>query len=408
MSNAHSEQLRIVVSGLAATYPYGGVFWDYLQYVIGFLDLGHDVLYLEDTGRWCYDPTNHTFVEGGENNAAFLKTQLENIDSRLVDRWFFRDGTGKTFGQDWSNVAEFCKSADLFMNISASCWMRDEYFAAQRVAFLDSDPMYTQADIPNYLSDAPSDRTIEHIQWLQEHDVFFTFAENIGQSDCLVPYQVLDWIPSRQPIVLRCFENNRVPPDQRRRMLTTVASWEPTEKGPEIDGVKYVGKSREFERFMSLPKSSGLPLELAISGGYPAETLRDRGWHLREALEISGDPVTYRDYLATSWGEWSVAKNAYVASRSGWFSCRTACYLALGVPAIVQDTGFAIPSGDGVLAFHDVPSALVAIDQLATNPDRHCQAASEIAREYFDSSKVLTRLLEQASASNTKAVNPCQ
>jgi len=121
---------------------------------------------------------------------------------------------------------------------------------------------------------------------------------------------------------------------------------------------------------------------------------------VRDALDISYDPWIYRDYLARSWGEWSVAKNAYVASRSGWFSCRTACYLALGVPAVVQDTGFSriIPSREGLLAFETREEASTAIESLRSAPERHSRAASAIAREYFDSRVILDRLVENALA----------
>jgi hypothetical protein len=396
--------LRIAVTGLAATYPFGGVFWDYVQYVLGFLDLGHDVLYVEDTGRWCYDPLAQTFVENGEQNARHLKEQLEQLDDRLAARWFYRDALGNTFGQDWRSVTEFCRHADLFLHISASCWMRDEYFAADRVAFLDSDPMYTQASVPRYLEGTADETAIAAIDMLREHDVFLTFGENIGSGDFLVPTELFDWKPTRQPIVLRCFEPHRIPAAKRRPVLTTVASWEPAEVGPVVNGIQYVGKSREFERFLELPKRSPIPIELAMSGDYPADRLRSHGWELREGLEVSKDPWVYRDYLADSLAEWSVAKNAYAASRSGWFSCRTACYLALGVPAAVQQTAFAIPTGDGVLAFEDEDSAAAAIDELVLNPQHHSEAALEIAREYFDSNKVLNALLEEASSSRPNPV----
>ena len=165
-----------------------------------------------------------------------------------------------------------------------------------------------------------------------------------------------------------------------------------------MGGVAYHGKSVEWERFLDLPSRSVLPLEVAMSGPAPVARLRARGWHVRDALEVSSDPETYRGYLAGSAGEWSVAKNAYVASRSGWFSCRTACYLALGVPAVVQDTGFGrvIPAGEGVLAFATLDQAVEAIGRLAEEPDRHAAAARAIAAEYFDSARVLTRLIEQA------------
>jgi hypothetical protein len=390
--------LRIAVTGLAATYPFGGVFWDYLQYPLGLQQLGHDVLYIEDTGKWCYDPAAGTFVESGANNAAYLAREIETLEPALADRWFYRDGAGEIFGRAWPEVVEFCRSADLFIHISASCWMRDEYFAARRVAFIDSDPMYTQASVPDYLAGTIDDAARERVEMLREHDVFFTFGENIGASDCRIPTELFNWIPTRQPVVLDCFEWASVEVSARRRVLTTVASWEPSEKGPVVNGVAYRGKSAEFERFMELPANSALPIELAMSGRAPSDRLRAHGWKLTDGYQVSSDPWVYRNYLARSFGEWSVAKNAYVASRSGWFSCRTACYIALGVPAIVQDTGFssAIPTGEGVLAFSTPAEAADAIQRLASDPERHARAALEIGREYFDARKVLGRLIEQA------------
>jgi hypothetical protein len=390
--------LRIAVTGLAATYPFGGVFWDYMQYLLGLFRLGHDVLYIEDTGKWCYDPRACTFVEDGSQNARFLARHLELLEPQLRERWFYRDGTGRTFGRTWPEVRQFCRSADLFIHVSSSCLMREEYFAAHRVAFVDSDPVYTQALIPLYLDGPLAEDDRYRIETLRRHDVFFTFAENIGAPDCHVPTELIHWIPTRQPIVLESLACAMVPLTDRRRTLTTVASWEPTEKGPEVHGVAYRGKSAEFERFVDMPAHSALPLELALSGRIPADRLRAHGWRVRDAYDVSYDPWVYRDYLARSWGEWSVAKNAYVASRSGWFSCRTACYLALGVPAVVQDTGFSrfIPSSEGLLAFDTLEEATAAIESLHGAPERHSRAAIAIAREYFDSRVILTRLVEDA------------
>ena len=395
-----AERLRIAVTGLAATYPFGGVFWDYLQWALGFARLGHDVLYVEDTGRWVYDPVAGTFVESGERNAALLAETLKAFGPVLAERWFYRDGTGQTYGWRWADVVEFCRTADLFVNISASCWMRDEYFAARRVVFIDSDPMYTQESVEGYLEGTLDALSRERVDLLRRHDVCFTFAENIGGPDCRVPTALFEWIPIRQPIVLDCFEPASVPVESLRRVLTTVGSWEPSGRGTVVGGVTYVGKSREFGRFVTLPGRSALPLELALSGQVPTEEFRIHGWGLVDPQPLSADPWRYRHYLATSLGEWSVAKHAYVASRSGWFSCRSACYLALGVPVIVQDTGFgcAIPTGRGVLPFGTMEEAVDGIEQVAADPARHGRAALDIAREYFDSDRVLSRLIGQAES----------
>lgn len=390
--------LRVAVTGLAATYPLGGVFWDYMQYVLGLHRLGCDVLYVEDTGRWCYDPAARTFVEDATAHAAYLAREIAALEPGLADKWFFRDTAGRTFGRPWADVVRFVRSADLFLHVSASCWMRDEYFGAKRLAFVDSDPVYTQASIPAYLAGTADGAERERVEMLRRHHVHFTFAENVGAAECRVPTGLFDWVPTRQPVVLDCFDRAALPVAVRRRVLTTVASWEPSEKGPVVGGVAYGGKSVEFRRFIDLPARLGVPVEVALSGPAPYDLLRERGWHLTDPYAVSSDPWVYRNYLANSLAEWSVAKHAYAASRSGWFSCRSACYLALGVPVVVQDTGFgrAIPTGEGVLAFSTPEEAADAVRTVAAEPERHARAARDIAQEYLDSRKVLSRLLETA------------
>jgi len=93
-----------------------------------------------------------------------------------------------------------------------------------------------------------------------------------------------------------------------------------------------------------------------------------------------------------------MAKNAYVASRSGWFSCRSTCYLAAGRPCVVQDTGFSdfMPTGEGVLAFSTEDEALAGIEAVRGDWGRHSRAAKRFAKEWFDSDAVLSKLLKEA------------
>ncbi len=397
-----SERLRIVVTGLAATYPYGGVFWDYLQYPLGLQRLGHDVLYLEDTGRWCYDPLRETFVPDGTSNAAVLRRWISALEPALADRWSFRDARGQVFGRPWQEVAAFCRSADLFLHVSGSCRMRDEYWSAQRVVFIDTDPMYSQASVPDYVAGTADAAARARVDELRRHDAFLTFGENVGRQDCAIPTALFDWQPTRQPIVLDRWTGAAVPVARRRATITTVASWEPTVRTDLIvEGIAYGTKGTELERMLGLPAHSRLPIELAMSGHYSKRRLRAHGWRLTEPRAVSGSPWAYRRYLARSFAEWSVAKSAYVAARTGWFSCRTASYLALGVPAVVQDTGFAgiLPTGEGLFTFCTVDEAAGAIERVASDPERHARAAREIVAAYFDSSSVLETLIERCSAS---------
>ena len=398
-----SEKLKIAVSGYAATYPYGGVFWDYIQYALGFRQLGHDVLYVEDTGRWCYDPVAQTFVGDGTANATILDAAIQHEAPELAKSWSVRDGVGEYFGMPAAEVRQFCRDADLFVHLSASCMMREEHFAADRVIFIDSDPMYTPATIPGGL-----DEGSDHLAWLRRHDAFFTFGECVGQPDCRIDTRHLDWQPTRQPIVCEVFDEHIIPVEQRRRVATTLASWEPTESATEVDGESYSGKGSEFLRFVDLPSKAAIDLELALSGAAPRDRLQAAGWRLREGWEVSSSPRVYRNYLADSTLEWSVAKNAYVKGRSGWFSCRSACYLALGVPCVLQDTGFSrhMPVGRGVIAFEDQRAALAGIDSILADPHGHAKAARDFARSEFDARHVLSDLIERSFASKPSVAAP--
>jgi hypothetical protein len=165
-------------------------------------------------------------------------------------------------------------------------------------------------------------------------------------------------------------------------------------------------KSTSFEMVRDLPGKVNVPLEIALGGSSaPRRALKELGWRLVDPLEVTRDPWTYQDYLQSSRGELSVAKQGYVVSRSGWFSERTACYLASGRPAIVQDTGFSrhIPCGAGLRAFSDEMSAIDAIEDTGANYQQECRIAREIAAEYFDFQKVLQSLLERSLASATSS-----
>lgn len=395
-----TQKLRIALSGLAATYPFGGVFWDYMQYVAGFRLLGHDVLYVEDTGSWVYDPATETMVEGGAGSAARLDEAMRQIPGDCRDSWFFADACGRTYGRSRREAEEFCASADLFLNISASCWKKDTYMKAQVTALLDSDPMYTQAYIPDVLSGVADSLSKAKVDAILAHDVHFTFAANVNSPDCLVPRELVSWIPTRQPVLFDFLQQRKVPVPARRRVLTTIGSTEPGNKALVVRGKTYSGKSAELQRFESLQSNTAIPIELAMSGKPEDFQTLLKGWNTVPSFPVSCDPWVYLDYLSHSFGEWSVAKNAYVESRSGWLATRTACYLALGVPAIIQDTGLRhlIDHGQGLMLFSTVDEARAAIESLAANPEAHSAAAAAFAREYLDYRAVLPLLIEQAFA----------
>jgi hypothetical protein len=137
-------------------------------------------------------------------------------------------------------------------------------------------------------------------------------------------------------------------------------------------------------------------LRLAVGGtAAPHARLARHGWQVVDAPAISRTPAQYQDFIADSRGEVSPAKHVYVALRTGWFSCRSAAYLAAGRPAVVEDTGFPadLRSGAGLLPFRTADDALAAIAAVEADYPRHRAAAIEVARERFAADRVLLKLL---------------
>lgn len=385
--------MKVVVCGLIATYPLGGVGWDYLAYVSGFRRLGCDVLYLEDTGQWLYDPRAGTFTDDVSYNVGYLADVLSRADQSMRQRWAVRDPNGTFHGLPIEAVKRFCDSADLFLNVSGACWLRDEYRGARRLAYLDSDPCYSQAKLLAVESGTAGKDEIFSVGLIRGHTHYFTFAENIGATDCRIPACGLRWIPTRQPIVLGDWPVTYTP---AAPCYTTVMSWKTDVTLPTIDGQRYGGKDVEFLKFIDLPSRVDVALEVAVSGDAPRQQLQRHGWLVADAFQHSHSLDAYHAYLRQSRGECSIAKNAYVASRSGWFSTRSAAYLALGKPVVVQDTGFRsrLPTGAGVFAFDDLDEAAAAIASVEGDYKRHCDAARAVAESEFAAERVLGRLLK--------------
>jgi hypothetical protein len=166
-------------------------------------------------------------------------------------------------------------------------------------------------------------------------------------------------------------------------------------------GVDYGDKRHEFERFVALPRRvPDVTLLLAIDSPKGLEPMLENGWKVMDACNAALTPGAYRDFIAASAGEWSIAKNIYVASKSGWFSCRTCCYLAAGRPAVVQDTTWSryIPSGDGLIAFDTLEQAAAGLETLRRDPYKHRVAAYDLAREYLAPDRVVAPMLEGIAA----------
>ena len=387
--------MRVVVAGLVATYPVGGVAWDYLQYVLAFHRLGCDVLYLEDTGRWLYDPQAATFTPDAAGGAGFVGRSLAALEPALAARVAVRAPDGTWHGWDGAAVARFCAASDLVLNLSGACWLRDAYRTARVVAYVDTDPGYSQAMLLAAEARDASQEAIDSAALVRSHDVFFTLGEHVGQPDCRVPTAGLCWLPTRQPIVLDRWPVSAPPADGA---FTTVLSWSIEPSPPVIGGRAYGGKDVAFLRVLDLPGRTSERLEAAISGAAPRERIAAAGWRVVDGQEVSTTVDAYQRYLVGSTGEFSVAKDVYVGTRSGWFSTRSAAYLAAGRPCVLEDTGWSahVPPGPGLRPFTTVDEAAAALAAVRGDLRAASAHARATAESSFDGVRICERLLADA------------
>ena len=381
--------MRAIVTGMVVTYPVGGVAWDYLQYALGLERLGHEVYYLEDTGWQAYDPRRHAYGDDCSYGVAFLQRTLAALSPTLARRWHVRGMDGRRFGLGAAQLADLVGGADLFLNVSGGTLLRDEYMACPCKVLIDTDPGWNHfVNFPKW--DANPGWQGSH-GW-RAHDHFFTYAERIGQPDCALPTLGIQWQPTRPLVVMDCWHAE--PPGER---WTTVMTWNNFGRPIEHAGVRYGTKETEFGRVEQLPRCVDATLEVACGGDPPVARWQESGWSVVDSHRVSETADEYRRYVQRSRGEFSVAKNLYVATRSGWFSCRSVCYLAAGRPVVVQDTGFSdvIPAGEGLLAFADLDGAAGAIARVERDYAHHAAAARRVAAEHFDARPVLCDLLSR-------------
>ncbi len=390
-----AEPLRIVLLGALGQMPFAGVAWQVLHYLEGFRRLGHDVIYVEDTGNWPYDPDLETVTDDATGAARRLGGLL--AAHGFGERWAFHNAAhpGEWHGMSDRAVAGRLQAADVLVNLSGATVLSEAHAGVPLRIYLETDPVTPQIEIAegrNFTAEL-----------LAAHTHHFTFGERIGTPGCEVPVGALHYLPTRQPVVLDWWapQDGVATPPAGRLRCTTVANWEQRHKDITWRGETYTGsKSAEFEKLLGVPArvNATLELALALDDEPTLERLRAAGFAVRSARELSGDPQAYRDYIRGSGAEFSAAKDQNVRLRSGWFSDRTATYLAAGRPAIVQDTGFdaVLPTGEGLLSFRTPDEALAALEDVASDRARHGAAALEIAREHFDADRVLARLLRDA------------
>jgi len=377
----------VVIAGSVAQRPFiGGHTWVFLHLLLGFRKMGWDVHLIDrlEPGM-CVDATGAPSSFLGSANLAYLSEVMQRFD--LADCWTLgHDGWRDVAGVPRRQAIEKIRRSQMVLNVMGFLDDAEMLDAAPCRVFFDIDPGFGQMWRELGLHDL-----------FAGHDRFVTVGENVGRAGCGVPTCGLDWITTKQPVVTDLWDAT-VPP---RPVYTSVVSW----RGPfgpiEYRGKTYGLRVHEFRRFLPLPELTSCSFELALAID-PADD-RDRvgliahGWQLVDPRIVAADPWLYREYVERSRAEVMVAKHMYVETRSGWFSDRSACYLAAGRPVVAQDTGLAdnISLGVGLIAFEDLDGAVDAIRQIESDWARHSASAREVAEEFFAAEVVLTRLVER-------------
>ncbi len=387
------KRKRVVVMGFMGGMPIAGVIWQHIHYIVGLQRLGHDVYYIEDSARIPYNPktfdTNDDFTY-----AAQILAQLAS-EFGFENRWAFcaryLPGT-PTAGLRLGKIQQLYLEADAILNVCGTQEFNDDLRKSDAILYIESDPGVEQIRVDQ--------RTRPTIEYLRQHRALFTFGENIGTSRFPVPLHKLQWLPTRQPVVTDLWKTIRRP--AATAVFTSIANWSTSGlKDIAWRGEKYLwSKSREFIRFIAAPKKSGEPFELATD--IKDEKTRTRflknEWRFRRPHEMSVDYWQYRDYIRRSKGEFTVAKDQYVRLHTGWFSDRSACYLAAGRPVITQQTGFTDHYGNngGLFAFQSLGEIAEEVREINADYQKHSRAARAIACETFEAEKVVGQILERA------------
>ena len=380
----------VIVSGIMFWYPLAGVTYQFLHYLIGLRRLGYDPYYVEDSGRWVYDPHLNDLSPDPSWNLRAVVPVLETYG--FSDRWAFRGRypNGACYGLSETALNALYREAAALLNVTGAQEVLDEHSHITRKIYIESDPFAVQVKAAQ---GDPSTLAI-----LAAHDVLFSFGENIGQADCAVPVTQHRWHVTRQPVVIDMWPALESRPEAP---FNTITTWHNKGKNIVYKGdVWYWTKDREFEKVIELPeRRRNVSFELAMRAEPSVEShLVSHGWHIVNSLDISKDMDLYRGYIQSSRGEFTVARDQYVRPKTGWFSDRSACYLAAGRPVITQETGFSrsLPTGRGLFGFKSMDEILRAVDQIESDYEIHCVSAREVASAYFDAEKVMGSLMNRA------------
>src|SRR4051812_35090561 len=362
--------------------PYqGGATWAVLHYLLGLRELGHEVTFVEPVRADSWDPPDTPL--SASRNAEFFRTVMSRygFDGSAA---LLIPGTRETVGATFEDIRKAARQADLLINVSGMLTDDELLEPIPTRLYLDLDPAFVQ-----------SWHTVEGIDMrFDGHTHFATVGNLIGRPECAVPTCGLPWTHTLPPVFLRQWPMSR---SAESEAFTTIANWRGY-GSIHHEGVLFGQKAHSLRSFFELPALTGERFELALAI-HPNETrdieaLGAYGWRLLDPSKAAGTPDRYRDFIQQSRAEFGVAKSGYVVSHCGWFSDRSACYLASGRPVVAQETGFSdvLPTGRGLFSFNTTADFINAAHELRLDYELHAQAARDLAEAYFDSSRVLTRL----------------
>ena len=250
--------MRVLFAGIIARYPFGGVTWCSLMYLLGLRALGHEVFYIEDTGECVYDPVQNKISLDPEYGTTYINDALSPFG--LGDRWSFVNYDGSYHGAPVETVREYAAGADLYINLSGGSWFwRDEYARIPRKVFIDSDPAFTQLAIAK--------AEPWYVNFFRQFDHLFTFGANIGTAASPVPVGEFSWHKTWQPVTLGDWPTGL----PWRDRFTTVMTWQ-IESFTDVGG----NKDQEFVKYIHLPARTSQPFELAIKSNASSHGMSTR------------------------------------------------------------------------------------------------------------------------------------
>jgi hypothetical protein len=378
-----------IVSGALANKPRsGGEAWVRLSWVLGLRRLGFDTYFVEQIeGGDCVDEDG----EGAEFAASVNRSFFESVvsDFGLGDRaGLLCDGGREAAGLSLEEIADAAAAADLLVNISGHLTVERVLAGPRTRVYVDLDPGFTQA--------WHADGGVAFS--LPPHDHYVTVGLNLGSPPCPIPDCRVEWVPTLPPVVLEQWPQQ--PPAESPTRFTTVATWRSPYGPLEIGGRTMGLKHHQFRSLIELPERvEGASFEIALDihpgDSGDLEALHAHGWKIVDPDGAARTPQRFRDYLGASGAEFSVAQGVYAETASGWFSDRSAAYLACGRPVLVQDTGLpqVLPRGSGLHVFCDTEDAAAAVERIDESLQQQCEAARAFALQHLDSDLVLERLL---------------